>query len=144
MIDTKIAERSAYLLGKGDSVVMSMMRAVFVVSCGAVALTGCGDRQVSFKNDVTPILKTYCIECHNPSGKGFAQSGLLLDSYEDVMKGTKFGPVVKPGSGLTSPLDQVLEGRVDKSIRMPHGGKPIPEKEIKTIRAWVDQGAKNN
>ena len=123
---------------------VSMMRAVFVVSCGAVALSGCGERQVSFKNDVTPILKASCLECHNPSGKGFTESGLLLDTYENVMKGTKHGPVIKPGSGLASPFNQVLEGRVDKSIRMPHGGKPIPEKDVQTLRAWVDQGAKNN
>jgi hypothetical protein len=60
------------------------------------------------------------------------------------MKGTKFGPVVKPGRGLDSPFNQVLEGRVDKSIQMPHGGTPIAEESVKTLRSWVDQGAKNN
>lgn len=110
----------------------------------AVMLSGCGQREVSFSKDVMPILQTSCLECHRPGGKGHMQSGLLLDSYDHVMKGTKFGPVVKAGNGLSSPFNQVLEGRVDKSIRMPHGGKQIPEAQVKILRAWVDQGAKNN
>jgi hypothetical protein len=77
-------------------------------------------------------------------GKRQVQSGLLLDTCEYTMKGTKFGPVIKLGKGLSSPLSQVIEGRVDKSIRMPHGGTPIPEAQIQTLRSWVDQGAKNN
>lgn len=110
----------------------------------AVMLWGCGQREVSFSKDVMPILQASCVECHKPGGEGEAKAGLLLDSYEHVMKGTKFGPVVKPGNGLASPFNQVLEGRVDPSIRMPHGGKQIPEPQVKVLRAWVDQGAKNN
>lgn len=120
---------------------MALMLAAFG---GTVMLSGCKPHEVSFSKDVMPILQASCLQCHGPGGKGQVQSGLLLDSYEHLMKGTKFGPVIKPGNGLSSPLNQVLEGRVDKSIRMPHGGKPIPEAQIKTLRAWVDQGAKNN
>lgn len=116
------------------------------VASSAIMLSACGPRevQVSFSKDVMPILQASCHECHLSGGKGATESGLLLDSYENVMKGTKFGPVVKPGNGLASPFNQVLEGRVDKSIRMPHGGTQIFESKVKTLRAWVDQGAKNN
>ena len=39
----------------------------------------------------------------------------------------------------------LIEGRVDPSIRMPHGGQaPLTAEEIGTIRNWVEQGAKNN
>ena len=102
---------------------------------GAIMLPGCGQRevQVSFSKDVMPILQASCHECHLPGGKGTTESGLLLDSYENLMKGTKFGPVVKPGNGLGSPFNQVLEGRVDKSIRMPHGGTQIFESKVKTL-----------
>lgn len=124
---------------------MQNTKCVLLAVCvGSVVLAGCGQREVSFKGEVMPILKASCLECHNPAGKGYVASGLLLDSYENVMKGTKHGPVIKPGDGLGSAFNQVIEGRVDKSIRMPHGGAPIPEKDIKTLRAWVDQGAKNN
>ena len=94
-------------------------------------LSGCGQPEVSFSKDVMPILQTSCLQCHRPGGKGHMQSGLLLDTYDHLMKGTKYGPVVKAGNGLSSPFNQVLEGRVDKSIRMPHGGKQIPEAQVK-------------
>jgi hypothetical protein len=89
-------------------------------------------------------LQTSCLECHSKDGKGEQKSGLLLDSYEHIMKGTKYAPIVVPGSSLNSVLNQVVEGRVDKSISMPHGGKPLSEASIKILKAWVDQGAKNN
>lgn len=108
-------------------------------------LAGCsGEREVSFKRDVMPILKTNCLECHAPGGKGERQSGLHMDTYESLMKGTMHGPVVVPGSSLNSVFNQVVEGRVDKSISMPHGNEKLSEKAIKTLKAWVDQGAKNN
>jgi hypothetical protein len=33
---------------------------------------------------------------------------------------------------------------VDPSIQMPHGGERVPADAIATIKAWIDQGAKNN
>jgi hypothetical protein len=39
----------------------------------------------------------------------------------------------------------LMEGRADPSISMPHGAmKPVRKADIDTIRAWIDQGAKNN
>jgi hypothetical protein len=39
----------------------------------------------------------------------------------------------------------LIEGRVDPSLRMPHGEATTPTAdEILTIRRWVEQGAKNN
>ena len=60
------------------------------------------------------------------------------------MKGTRFGPVVKPGDTLTSTLIMLVEGRADPSIKMPHGRQPLSKDEIGALRAWVEQGAKNN
>ena len=46
---------------------------------------------VSFKRDVQPILHDYCVNCHEPGGKGYVKSGLDLTSYQGTMKGTIFG-----------------------------------------------------
>jgi hypothetical protein len=68
-----------------------------------------------------------------------------LKDYQSLMKGTSFGPVVLPGDALTSVLVMLVEGRVDPSLKMPHGGaSTLTEAEILTIRRWVEQGAKNN
>lgn len=99
----------------------------------------------SFKSEVYPILKSYCQECHRPGGAGYELSGLDMSSYDTLMKGTKFGPVVTPGDAFTSNLMALIEGRADKSLKMPHNRQPRPTgKDRLLIRAWIDDGAGDN
>ena len=110
-----------------------------------VALTGCNrSSEVSFAQDVQPILKKHCVECHLSGGLGHQKSGFLVESYDSLMKGTKFGPVVVPGDALSSSLYRLVAGEVDASIRMPHGKDPLPAAEIAVVENWITQGAKNN
>jgi hypothetical protein len=111
-----------------------------------LAVTGCERTQVvSYQQDVVPILDQHCKSCHMPGQAGYVVSGFELTSYDTLMKGTQFGPVVLPGDPLTSVLVMLIEGRVDPSLKMPHGDATTPTKEqILTIRRWVEQGAKNN
>lgn len=105
------------------------------------------DKPVSFQKDVYPILKASCAECHTPpDGEGYQKSGLAVSTYEELMKGTKMGPVIIPGQSLNSSLNRLIEGRpgVNPSIQMPHGKVKLPEEKLVMIRKWVDQGAKNN
>jgi hypothetical protein len=37
----------------------------------------------SFKDHVFPILKTYCLDCHQPGGDGFEKSGFDLSNYQN-------------------------------------------------------------
>ena len=107
-------------------------------------LAACGEREVSFKGDIQPILAQSCLECHSAGGAGYEKSGLLMSSYEDLMKGTRFGAIIKPGDALTSALIMLVEGRADPSIRMPHHKDPLSKEQIGMLRNWVEQGAKNN
>jgi hypothetical protein len=112
-----------------------------------VAASGCEKSApaVSYQRDVAPILDKHCKSCHVPGQAGYVVSGFELAGYESLMKGTQFGPVVLPGDPLTSVLVMLIEGRVDPSIKMPHGeAQPMSKAEIETIRNWVEQGAKNN
>ena len=57
----------------------------------------------------------------------------MVDSYDSVMKGTKYGPVIVPGDSLSSSLYLLVAGKVHSSIWMPHGrnregGKLPPSK----------------
>lgn len=116
-----------------------------IVALAATA-GGCArqEPQVSFAKDVQPLLAARCGSCHVPGQPGYEASGLGMQSYEALMKGTKFGPVVLPGDALSSTLTMLVEGRADPSIRMPHGESPLSAEEQQTIRAWVEQGARNN
>ncbi|GAB6043838.1 c-type cytochrome domain-containing protein [Endothiovibrio diazotrophicus] len=121
-----------------------------MISVAAVAVVigltaGCGDKQMSYKGDVFPILEKNCLDCHvTPDGEGYKKSGLSLENYENLMKGTRLGPIIVPGSAASSTLNRLVEGKADPSIRMPHGGEWLSEPDRAILRAWVDQGAKNN
>jgi len=110
---------------------------VLVVGCSA-------QKQVSFSRDVHPVLQQYCLECHATGGKGHAASGFSVESYDDVMRGTKFGPVIVPGSSVSSTLARLIEHKADPSINMPQGKPRLPKEKLDIIRAWIDEGAKNN
>jgi Planctomycete cytochrome C len=127
---------------------MKKHTAFVAVSALTVALlqTACGGggaKPLTYQADIKPILDTNCVSCHVPGGAGFEKSGLRLDSYDGVMKGTQFGPVVVPGSSVSSTLYRLVSGQADPSIRMPHGQAALPESSVTTIATWIDQGAKN-
>jgi hypothetical protein len=109
-------------------------------------LSGCArEEAVSFAQDVKPILDQNCLACHKEGAEGFEASGFSMVSYDDLMKGTKYGAMVISGDSEGSNLVVLMEGRADPSISMPHGSlDKVAGRDIKTIRLWIDQGAKNN
>ena len=115
-------------------------------------LSGC-ERQISFADDVQPILNDSCIECHDLASEGYASSGFSLIDYNSVMRGTNFGPVVVAKSSMSSALYLVIASKTSPEIRMPphHDNSlakgratPMSQQQIEIIRDWIDQGAKNN
>lgn len=130
---------------------ISSYRFLIAVFLAAIA-AGC-DRPVSYKKDIRPVLVANCLQCHDGTGEGSTASGLNLQTYESLMKGTKFGPVVVPGSAVSSTFYRVVTDSVDPKIRMPpHNkeslaqgrGEKLTDGQIKDIELWIDQGARNN
>jgi len=119
---------------------------LIIVCLLPLALTGCGsEKAVSFSQDVKPIIEQNCLECHKAGGRGQAASGFSMESYDELMKGTNFGPMVIAGDAEGSNVLVLVEGRADPSISMPHGEQdPISRQDIQTIRSWINQGAKDN
>lgn len=119
----------------------------------SIQLAGCGQAVVSFSADVQPIFATHCLECHDTVGEGIVASGFSVRDYASVMKGTNLGPVVVPGSSISSTLYLVVALKTAPEIHMPPHhweslaegrGSPLSKEEIETIAAWIDQGAKDN
>jgi hypothetical protein len=100
--------------------------------------------KMSFSEDVMPIFKGRCVGCHQAGGEGYEKSGLDLSSYEGVMKGTKFGKMVLPGDPTGSNLMWLLDWRGAPETRMPHEKKKLSTCDRDAIRAWIQEGAKNN
>ena len=119
------------------------IRTVAVIALVALA-AACVKKEASFAQDVQPILKKNCLSCHSPSGQGYAASGFSVESYADVMKGTKNGPVILPGYSISSTMARLIEHKADPSIYMPRGKPQLAKEDLETIKAWINQGAKNN
>jgi len=85
--------------------------------------------EVSFSQDVWPILEEYALAAHG--GKG----GVFLESYMDIME------YIEPGNPESSLLYRAVIG--DGMKQMPPGN-PLPDELIQTIYNWIEQGAKEN
>ena len=122
-----------------------LMLSAAVALSSTMLVVGCnsGPKQ-SFSRDVQPILQKNCAECHVGQGEGVQKSNFHVDSYETIMQGTKFGPVVVAGDADSSSLYRLIAGKVDKSIQMPHGKQPLSAEDIAVIKRWINQGAKND
>jgi mono/diheme cytochrome c family protein len=95
-------------------------------------------RAVSYEKDVRPLLAGHCGKCHDGKKR---QSGFRVDVRADAFKGGESEkPGIVPGKAAESELYRRLVAE-DESERMPPK-KALPAKDIATIKAWIDAGAK--
>jgi len=91
---------------------------------------------ISFKNDIQPILERRCAKCH---GGNFPSEGLNMESYESLMAGSQNGQVIIAGdSGDSLIIEKLLSGE------MPKRGSNLTAEQIELIQQWIDEGASNN
>lgn len=95
-----------------------------------------GQETPDYSKHIEPVFQEKCSVCHNHTVR---QGGLNLESYEALMNGGKHGAAVIPGKAGESRLVKMIEGAIEP--RMPVGDT-LGSEEIKTIRAWIDAGAK--
>src|SRR5262245_63650506 len=89
-----------------------------------------GAKQVSFINEVAPILQEYCFGCHgakNPKGK------LDMTHYESLRKGgTKDDPIA-PGKPDDSYLIEVLHATGKKRMPPEESGDALPKEQVAVL-----------
>ncbi|MEA2078923.1 MAG: c-type cytochrome domain-containing protein [Pseudomonadota bacterium] len=120
---------------------------LIITSLACLCIVGCTTRpQVSYQRDVYPVLEAKCIGCHiPPHGEGYKKTGLDLASYDTLMEGTFYGPVIVSGDSRRSTLNMLVEGRAgDLSRVLKEKHNPTTDHEIEVLRLWVEQGASNN
>jgi hypothetical protein len=126
---------------------------VCVILCGLVfrSATARDTDSVSYKNDVVPIFKKYCLPCHASDSNN--PSELFMDSYADLMKGGEHGAPVVPGDPVKSLLLRKLEKEPPFGDPMPLNKKRrksqtppvrLTDEEVKVLQSWIEQGAKEN
>ena len=112
-----------------------------VVSLIVFSLSVCGD-DVDFNRDVRPILSNHCFTCHGPDS-ATREGGLRLDQREAAVAAGDSGErAIVPGDIGTSEMIRRVSS-TDPDVRMPphDGPKALDEKQIATLRHWIENGA---
>ncbi|MAG92195.1 MAG: hypothetical protein CMJ48_00370 [Planctomycetaceae bacterium] len=96
-----------------------------------------GSETVSFKDDIAPTMVNLCIRCHNERQNN---NGLILTSFESIMRGGDNGRVIIPGNLEGSLLWQRVGG--GEQPRMPQGQARITRTFFNNLRTWFEEGNK--
>jgi uncharacterized membrane protein len=92
-----------------------------------------------FSDAVMPVLQAKCVSCHNSEKK---KGGLLLTSYEEILKGGKTKEGVIPGNIATSEIFRRITLPKNHKEFMPTDGKtPLTESQVAILEYWIESGA---
>lgn len=123
-LDTIIAWVKAGALEKGSATAPAAAETTVVLT------------NVSFQKDVLPLFMEHCSECH---GDDEPEEGLMLNSYKNVMAGSIYGSVVKPGDPDNSYLVEMIS-----TGKMPKKGPDLTKEQVDMVVAWIKAGAQDN
>ena len=90
--------------------------------------------KIDFVDDVQPLLRENCLDCHGPSKQ---KAGLRFDRRSSVMKA--FSRRVVPGSSANSMVYHRLLGDEYGPQMPPKGG--LHADQIAIVKRWIEQGA---
>jgi len=88
--------------------------------------------------EVRAILAHNCYKCHGPEK---VKGDLRLDGRHLAMKGGENGPVIVPGKPDESELYRRISLPEGHKDLMPAKDKRLSEKDIATVRFWLEKGA---
>ncbi|GMV92704.1 MAG: hypothetical protein AMXMBFR82_24820 [Candidatus Hydrogenedentota bacterium] len=93
--------------------------------------------QVSYANDIAPLLEEVCTDCHRPRR---TESELDMTTVEGMLLGgEKLGPSIIPGNPDASTLIQYVRGVLQP--QMPKDEYPLMDDELRLLRMWIAAGA---
>jgi hypothetical protein len=108
-----------------------------------LALHAAAAPAVDFARDIRPILSDRCFVCHGPD-EATRKAGLRLDTEDGAKKARGPHTPVIPGDVVGSEILKRV-APVNPALRMPppySDRKPLSDKEVATLRLWIEQGAK--
>lgn len=92
----------------------------------------CNTENISYSNDIIPILNRNCQLCHSATTANTLGAGFNLEGYDNlkihVASGALLGSV-KHEAGWSP---------------MPKGAGKIPNCDIEKIQSWINNGSPNN
>ena len=92
-----------------------------------------------FANQIEPLLRRHCYECHSHAA-GKMRGGLTLDSRSGWAEGGDHGPALVPGKPAASLLLQAVRHE-HPTLRMPARKPRLTDAEITLLTRWIELGA---
>ena len=93
-------------------------------------------KKVNYQDDIVPILRDACLNCHNPDKK---KAGLDLSTYQATMSGSDNGVVVKPGDPSASSLYKTITHAEEPF--MPQKADKLADPKANLFKTWIASGA---
>ena len=116
---------------------------VVVVAASVAANSGQdsedGQKQVSFMNDVAPILKENCFACHDAKKR---KGKLDMTSFAKLMRGGNQGSPVVAGKPDESLLWLLTAGEEEPMMPPKEAGERLTKDRLAVLKRWIEQGAK--
>src|SRR5690349_1397415 len=102
------------------------------------------DTDVDFEKEILPIFRRNCLACHSATE---AQSDLVLETPQTILKGGSEGPAVVAGKSGESLLLQLAAHQKDPVMPPADNdvkAKNLTPEELGLIKLWIDQGAQGD
>jgi hypothetical protein len=98
----------------------------------AAALTAQGADKVTYDDQILPIFRNACLNCHNPDKK---KAGLDLSTYQGALQGSENGKVLESGNAASSLLFKCVKQTDDP--KMPPKGDKLSDGDLTMIEKWI-------
>ncbi len=133
-----------------------LLHITLTTAAGLIAATtlagGSHQPEVSFEEDVAPVLKRRCAICHITGKEPGLVSLVPASAYDSIVGVSSVQSELKrvePGNPEASYLYHKISGTQfevpgGEGDQMPLGLPPLPEEQQELIRTWIEQGAMNN
>ncbi len=112
---------------------------VFGFGSGLFAADPKAKKKLNFDDDIAPMLREKCGNCHNPDKKS---SGLVVTNYLKLMEGGAGGVAVKAGDPDASSLYLTIAHKAEPF--MPPKSDKLPDEYASKIQKWIQEGALEN
>ncbi|MDA1163865.1 MAG: DUF1549 domain-containing protein, partial [Planctomycetota bacterium] len=114
-------------------------RCFVVVFLVAITQTLAGDqlvaeRQLTFEEHVTPILRAHCFKCHGGEKR---EAELDLRRRFTIQRGGDSGPAIIPGK----PQRSLLIELINDGLMPPEGEPRLRSADVAVLRQWISAGA---
>lgn len=100
-------------------------------------------KNVSFSQDIFPLVKKHCIKCHEKDDEN--PNNFSMDNVPLMRTSGKTKNIIIPGDGKNSYIIKKLLPNPPKGAQMPiFSKKKLSKEEVNLFIRWIDEGAKDN